>query len=176
MRDNENVIIDNENQEGGFDIRVILGYLRANWPLFVASVAVCLALAFAYLRYVTPIYNVSAKVLLQDSEKGGSVLSPSDMLADFGMQGRRSNVENEIQLMSSMAVVRGAVVDAGLYVKYYSGEALLYKDAAPFVVSLDNATLSNLEEPLALNFAVNAAGEVTLACDYCGNVDRKSVV
>ena len=170
MRDNENIIIDNENQEGGFDIRVILGYLRANWPLFVASVVVCLALAFAYLRYVTPIYNVSAKVLLQDSEKGGSVLSPSDMLADFGMQGRRSNVENEIQLMSSMAVVRGAVVDAGLYVKYYSGEALLYKDAAPFVVSLDNATLSNLEEPLALNFAVNAAGEVTLACDYCGNV------
>ena len=112
MRENENINIDRENEESGFDIRVILGYLRAYWPLFVASVVVCLLFAFVYLRYVTPIYNVSAKVLLQDSEKGGSVLSPSDMLADFGMQGRRSNVENEIELMSSMAVVHNAVVDA----------------------------------------------------------------
>ena len=100
MKENENLNLDNEKQEGGFDFRVILGYLRAYWWMFVLSVMVCVAGAFVYLRYATPIYNISAKVLLQDSEKGGTVLSPSDMLADFGMQSQTSNVENEIELMS----------------------------------------------------------------------------
>ena len=38
MKENENVFIDNEKEEGGFDFRVILGYLRAYWYLFAISV------------------------------------------------------------------------------------------------------------------------------------------
>ena len=86
MKENENVNIPQQEEEGGFDIRVVLGYLRAYWPLFVVSVVVCMVFAFVYLRFVTPVYNVAAKVLLQDSQRGGSVMSPADMLAAFGMQ------------------------------------------------------------------------------------------
>ena len=170
MRENENINIDRENEESGFDIRVILGYLRAYWPLFVASVVVCLSLAFVYLRYVTPIYNVSAKVLLQDSEKGGSVLSPSDMLADFGMQGRRSNVENEIELMSSMAVVHNAVVDAELYIAYMQGDSTVYKNTTPLVASIDEDVQLVLDKPLKLDIAVGNNGEAKVTCEYDGVV------
>lgn len=168
MKENDNLNVDNEKQEGGFDFRVILGYLRAYWWLFALSVVVCMAGAFVYLRYATPVYNISAKVLLQDSEKGGSVLSPSDMLADFGMQSQTSNVENEIEVMSSMTVVRAAVVEAGLYMTYQSDGAILYKSTTPLVVSLGDEALSSLTEDLNIEMEVNEAGEVNVSYDYNG--------
>ena len=60
MQEYDNINVDKENDEGGFDIRVILDYLRAYWKLFVLSVVVCCAFAFVYLRYATPVYNVTA--------------------------------------------------------------------------------------------------------------------
>jgi hypothetical protein len=55
-------------------------------------------------------------VLLQDSERGGSVMSPADMLVDFGMQTKISNVENEIEVMSGayMMLRREALDKVGL--------------------------------------------------------------
>ena len=50
MKENENLNLDNEKQESGFDFRVILGYLRRYWWMFVLSVMVCVAGAFVYLR------------------------------------------------------------------------------------------------------------------------------
>lgn len=156
--------IEKEQQEEGFDFRIILGYLRAYWWLFALSVMVCVACAFVYLRYATPIYNMSAKVLLQDSEKGGSVLSPDDMLVDFGMQSRNSNVENEIAMMSSMTVVRRAVVDANLYTRYVWGEdSALYKETTPFFASFDEETMANLPSAVKVRFTVADNGEVSAA-------------
>ncbi|MBR4967220.1 MAG: polysaccharide biosynthesis tyrosine autokinase [Bacteroidaceae bacterium] len=164
MQEYDNINVDKENDEGGFDIRVILDYLRAYWKLFVLSVVVCCAFAFVYLRYATPVYNVTAKVLLQDSEKGGSVLSPADMLVDFGMQNRMSNVENEIELMSSMAVVRGAVLDAELYIKYQWGkDSTLYKNTTPYIVSLDEAALSWLYDVMTIDVVAGSDGQTTLS-------------
>lgn len=167
MQEYDNINVDKENDEGGFDIRVILDYLRVYWKLFVLSVVVCCAFAFVYLRYATPVYNVTAKVLLQDSEKGGSVLSPADMLVDFGMQNRMSNVENEIELMSSMAVVRGAVLDAELYIKYQWGkDSTLYKNTTPYIVSLDEAALSWLYDVMTIDVVAGSDGQTTLSYGF----------
>ena len=175
MKENENIYIDNENEEGGFDIYLILGYLRTYWPLITASVVVCLLGAFVYLRYATPIYNVSAKVLLQDSEKGGKVLSPDDMLLDFGMRNKTSNVENEILVMSSMAVVRGAVLDAELYIRYRRGENTnLYKNTTPLVVSLDEKALTSLPFALKMDFAIGNDGAAKLSWGKDGK-DEKDI-
>lgn len=167
MKENEIINIDKKNEEGGFDIRVILGYLRTYWKLFAFSAVLCLALAFVYLRYATPVYNVSAKVLLQDSQRGGSVMSPADMLADFGMQSKISNIENEIELMSSMTVVRAAVLDAELYIKYQWGEdSVLYRNTTPFVVVLDEVAQASLRKPLVLDIAMTDSANPSLSYKY----------
>lgn len=170
MQDNENINLDKEKEEGGFSIRMVLGYLRAYWKLFVISFVVCIAVAFVYLRRATPVYNVTAKVLLQDSEKGGAVMSPADMLADFGVQSRASNVENEIELMSSMTVVRGAVIDTDLYVKYSLNGSPVKKADMPFSVAFDRASLANIQDPLYLDITVDAEGKTMLAYSYGGSV------
>ena len=162
MKEYETVKLGNEQAEEGFDFRVILDNLRSYWWLFMLSIIVCVAGAFVYLRYATPIYNMSAKVLLQDSQKGGAVLSPADMLADFGMQSKVSNVENEMALMSSMTVVRRAVVDAELYTRYQWGEdSLLYKQTTPLLVAFDDETMAKLPKAIKVAFTVAENGKIT---------------
>ena len=167
MKQNDYINVENEQMEEGFDFRMILGYLRAYWWLFALSVIVCIAGAFVYLRYATPIYNMSAKVLLQDSEKGGAVISPADMLVDFGMQNRISNVENEIAMMSSMTVVRRAVVDANLYTRYMWGEdSVLYKETTPLYAAFGEEAMANLPSAIMVNFSVADNGEVSAVYVY----------
>ena len=161
MSENENLNVDNNGkEESSFSIRKIVGYLRSYWKLFLLSFAVCMLVAYVYLRQATPIYNVTAKVLLQDSEKGGAIASPADMLADFGMQSQTSNIENEMELMSSMAVVRGAVIDAHFNVKYTSQGKSLNKKTTPLLVSMDEEALSELVAPLSLEFNVEDGDKV----------------
>lgn len=163
MSENENINIDKEKEESGFSIRKIVGYLRSYWKLFILSLIVCLSLAYVYLRRATPIYNVTAKVLLQDSEKGGAISSPADMLADFGMQSQTSNIENEIEQMSSMTVVRGAVVDSHLYVKYESQGKTVGKDKAPLIVTMDEEAILALANDVILRCTIGSEGEVSLS-------------
>ena len=162
MKEYDSVKMENEQAEEGFDFHIILDNLRTYWWLFALSVIVCVAGAFVYLRYATPVYNVSAKVLLQDSQKGGTVLSPDDMLVDFGMQSRESNEENEMAVMSSMTVVRRAVMDAELYTRYRWGEdSLLRKETTPFLVAFDDETMSKLPMAIKVDFTIAGNGDIT---------------
>ena len=169
MSENENLNVDKEKEEGGFSIRKIVGYLRSYWKLFVLSFVLCLSVAYVYLRRSTPVYNVTAKVLLQDSEKGGAISSPADMLADFGMQSQTSNIENEIELMSSMAVIRGAVVDAHLNVKYTSQGESLNKKTTPLLVSMDEEYATKLPGAMSLHFNVSGKNKVYVSYTCNGN-------
>lgn len=152
MQDNENM--NNVPEEGGFDIKVVLSYLYDYWKWFALSMVVALSLAFVYLRYTAPTYQVTSKILLQDKEKG-TFSSQADMLSDFGFQAQNTNVENEIEVINSMSVVRGAVLSSGLYVSYVVpgfGDREIYKENSPVLVSFPTDSLQNLQAPLNLHF------------------------
>lgn len=96
---------------------IILDYFLQYWKLFVISLFLCVASAAVYLQLANKAYRVNAKVLLRDEEKG-TFNSQVDMLADFGFQTTNSNVENEVEVLSSKVVVQMAVKRSGLFVKY----------------------------------------------------------
>lgn len=162
----DNGILNKDNEEQGLDIKKILGYLRTYWVLIAVSVLLCLSAAVFYLMRATTVYNVTAKVLLQDSEKGGAVISPADMLADFGMRGAKSNIENEIELMSSLSVLRAAVLSADLHVRYYRDGNMMYKAASPIAVSMEQDVLDLLEKPLMLEVELGKDGSAKVAVAY----------
>ena len=41
------------------------------WPWFVASVLACCIGMYVFLRYQTPVYNVTSSVLIKEDEKKG---------------------------------------------------------------------------------------------------------
>ena len=111
------LVNNNVVEEEGLSLNKVLSYAISYWKLLLFSVLVCVVAAFLYLRVAVPQYKVTAKILMQDKEKG-SFASQTDMLIDFGFQAQNTNVENEIEVIKSMSVVRGAVENAELYISY----------------------------------------------------------
>lgn len=184
MQENDN-ISKNVFEEEGFSVKKLISYAVAYWKVLLVSVILCFAVAVAYLYVAVPQYQVMAKILLQDKEKG-SFMSQADMLADFGFQGQNTNVENEIEVINSVSVVRGAVADAGLYVRYSVpafNDQPIYKKESPVKVTYGVDTLGNfsmdslaaLRDPLNLYFAFDGNGGVEVAYECLANEDDEEL-
>ncbi len=159
-------------EEEEFDIRKIFSYAIAYWKLIVVSVVLCMVAAFAYLRVAVPKYQVTAKILLQDKNKG-SFSSSADMLADFGFQAQNTNAENEMEVMKSMSVVRGAVAKSGLNVSYMIPGVInkpIYKEVSPVFVTYGTSapgdapmdSLTKLYSPIKMLFHFDGNGKAEL--------------
>ena len=83
---------DNKNE-----LRNLLFNYFIYWKWFILSVVLCWAGAWFYLRYATPVYNVSATVMIKDDKKGSRA---SEMLAleDMGFLSSSGSIENEMEL------------------------------------------------------------------------------
>ena len=55
-----------EQSEEQVNIQELLFRYLIHWPWFVVSIIICIACAWGYLRLTTPIYNISATVLIKD--------------------------------------------------------------------------------------------------------------
>ncbi len=159
--------LNQEENGSDFNIGLLLHHFLLNWKLFAVSMAVCLLVAAFKVYNSTKIYQVTSKVLLQDAEKG-SFASQMDMLSDFGYRGANTNVENEIEVINSMSVVRGAVLNAGLYVSYSCpkmfGVRPIYKTASPVNATIQAKDLEKLSAPL--NIKLSAVDDSTYTVSY----------
>ena len=151
--------VNQEDNSGEFNIGLLLHHFLLNWKLFAVSVVVCLCVAAFHIYNSSKVYQVSAKILIQDDEKG-SFVSQMDVLSDFGFRGSTSNVENEIEVIKSYSVVRGAVLDAGLYVSYSKpkliGVTPIYKKSSPVNAVIKENDLDNLKSSLRIKLELNS--------------------
>ena len=83
----------NEKEEKT-DFQALFFKYIIHWPWFVASVLICTGLAFAYLRYQIPVYEVSSSILIKEDDKKSTNNALSAM-QDFGMLSMTSNFDNE---------------------------------------------------------------------------------
>ena len=131
----------NQSDEEQINIQQIIFRYLIHWPWFVVSVIICMIGAWVYLFTTTPIYNISATVLIKDDEKGGGASMGSE-LEKMGLDGFMSsskNVDNEIEVLRSKSLAREVVNQLSLYVTYRDGDAFpekeLYRNS-PVLVSL----------------------------------------
>ena len=130
-----------EQSEEQFNIQEILFRCLVHWPWFVFSVIVCIACAWGYLRLTTPVYNISATVLIKDDKKGGgtSVSSELERMGLDGFVSSSGNVDNEIEVLRSKSLSEEVVNNLGLFVTYMDEDELPKKElyqTSPVLVSL----------------------------------------
>ena len=65
-RINNNTGIENEEQE--IDLVALLFKYLFYWRWFVASILICCIATYLFLRYQTPVYNISSSVLIKEEE------------------------------------------------------------------------------------------------------------
>ncbi len=103
MNQSEQAFPEDQEEETNL-LSYVFRYLRY-WYLIVFSSAVCLTYAYIYLRKYTPIYQISATILIKDDKRVNS-----QVLEKLDMKGSSKLVENEMEVLKSRALL-GRVVD-----------------------------------------------------------------
>ena len=149
--------------EEQINIQEILFRYLIHWPWFVVSVIVCVTLAWGYLRLTTPVYNISATVLIKDEKKGGGANMSSE-LEKMGLNGfvsSSSNIENEIEVLKSRTLAREVVSSLGLFVTYMDEDKFPNKElyrTSPVLVSLTPQEADRLPQTMEIDMLLQPAG------------------
>ena len=161
-----------ESKEENIDVKELLFKYLIHWPWFVGAVVACLIAAWVYLYVSTPVYNISATVLIKDDKKGGSagMLSGLESLGLDGMVSSSQNIDNEIEVLRSKTIAKEVVEDLGLYISYTDEDEFpsrnMYK-TSPVQVSLTPQEADLLEEPMIVEMMLQPQGsmDVTVKID-----------
>lgn len=142
-----------EEKEEKTDYRALFFRYIIRWPWFVASVIVCLLCAWLYLRYATPMYNISATILIKDDKKGGAIGGNLNAFEDIGIFSSTKNIDNEIEILRSKSLIKTVVNELGLYINYSAEgnfhDIELYNNT-PILVHFSSQDAERMSAPIVL--------------------------
>ena len=184
MKEEQNTPINNEQEELTIDYQALLQKCLKHWRWFVASVLACLILAFIYIRYTAPVYNVTAGVLIQqkDSKGGlGAALSGGalGMLSGLGGVSLSSSFDNELEIMQSRTLLKKVITDLGLYISTAQQRSTgydipLYK-TSPIQVYLSPEEATALEGGVKVKTTYTPEGKLTAHIEYVQEEEEQEI-
>ena len=154
-----------EADDKEIDIQELLFKYLIHWPWFVGAVIVCLIAAYIYLYVATPVYNISATVLIKDDKKGGNSnnVAGLDELGLSGLITSSQSIDNEIEVLRSKTLVKEVVNYLNLYVTYQDDDQIpskeLYK-TSPVQVSMIPQEAENLKKNIVIEMVVQPQGSL----------------
>ena len=114
------------------DLKSYINECKKHWRWFAATLTTTLIAAILFLLMFAPRYERSATVLIKDENGGGGLLSSmaANMGTLAGLAGINiaSNVSNEIEIMSSPALLMDVINRLGLDTRYSTYEGLMKHD------------------------------------------------
>lgn len=184
MKEEQNIPMNDEQDELTIDYRAFLQKCLKRWRWFAASVLACLIIAFIYLRYTAPVYNVTAGVLIQqkDSKGGlGAALSGGalGMLSGLGDVSLSSSFDNELEIMQSRTLLKKVVTDLGLYIstaqqRITGYNVPLYK-TSPIQVYLSPEEATELESGIKVKTTYTLEGKLTAHIEYIQEDEEQEI-
>ena len=179
---NENNLFDTpEQKEEDFNLyRVIFKYL-IYWPWFVASVLVCVVAVFIYLRYQTPVYNVSASVLIKEDDPRTRAMQANNgalgVLQSMGNFSMTSSFDNEVEILKSRTLIQKVVTRLGLYIstvedRSFGYDLPLYKNAPVQVYLTPEEAEKNGGAKLKMIYTPE--GKLSVKAEYMLNQEKQT--
>ena len=156
----------NEQDEEKVNYQELLFRYIIHWPWFVASILICLIGAWGYLYFQTPVYQVSASIMIKDDKKGGN--SGAADLENLGLGGvitSAQSIDNEIEVLRSKTILKEVVNSLELYITYYNEDEFprqeMYK-ASPVVVNLTAQEADKLPSAALIDMKLSSNGELNV--------------
>lgn len=130
-----------------------------NYKVFIASIVLAILLAFLALHFITPLYKISASLLIKEEnpKPSGGNAAMNDFL-NSDIFGNDKNFQNELWVLKSTPVVEQTVQNLDLMVSYYRKKGFIYQDAygeTPFRVYLPQDHI----QPVDVNFKITIQDE-----------------
>ena len=177
-RINNNTGIENEEQE--IDLVALLFKYLFYWRWFVASILICCIATYLFLRYQTPVYNISSSVLIKEEDKrSGSGNNPLAAIQDLGMFSMTNNFDNEVEILKSRTLIKKVVNDLNLYVRVAEKRAFgyaipLYKNS-PVRIYMTPEEADKLEEPIKLDLTFTKTGKLSVKAEYVQDKEEQEI-
>lgn len=168
MEETTKLELDKEQEKEGvtsfFDFAALYRTIILNWYWFVLSLIIFGGIGAIYLRYTTPLYQSTAKLLIKDDDNGSSRRGSSlQNITNLGTISNSAGIDNEMEILSSHSIAEDAIRDLKLYVNYTTEgkvkDVITYRDQ-PLVVDIDAAHLDKLNRPINLNITKNGSSFV----------------
>src|SRR5690554_5273243 len=162
---------------------IILKYL-SYWKWFVLSAAFCIVIAVLYIFFSLTKYEIATSIVFKDDQRGGGV-TELNVFKEMGVVTRRSNVDNEVEILKKSLIVESVVRELGLYVTYtemkpilpievegwknvlsrlpHRKTATLYGDESPILITLPESTLNSISKPIELDVEIDPSGQLTFS-------------
>ena len=170
---------DLANSETISIMEIVMRFARY-WRWFVLGVVVALVIVFIYLRYTTPVYNVTSSVVLKEARNQRFEPSIGGMDGlQLGGLGAVSNLENEIYILQSRSIIRNVINRLNLHTSYIVSGRIkssdLYKDS-PVIVSMAQSDLDSLSSNISFDMVTDKeTGSVTVSGLINGSRDVDTV-
>lgn len=143
-----------EEEESMFNWQNLVSLVILNVKWFIFSVFLFIGGAYAYLRYTTPVYQATTKMLIKSDGDGRSARRSIRNAENLGMISNSEGIENEMEILASHSIAEDVVKKLKLYTTYREEgrivDRYLYKNQ-PLSVDLDEQSLDNLKNPISLS-------------------------
>ena len=137
-----------------FDFATLYRTIVLNWYWFLLSLIIFGSLGAIYLRYVTPMYQSTAKLLIKDESNSNRRGSSLQNMSNLGIISNSTGIDNEMEILTSHSIAEDAIRDLKLYVNYTTKgrvkDIILYRNQ-PLNVDVDQAHLERLNVPINLS-------------------------
>ena len=145
-------ILEEEQESSAFDFQTVFAILVLNWQWFLLSLIIFISGALIYLRYATPVYQASAKMLIKDDQSSRRRANQAlSNMTDLGFMTNSTGIENEVEIIQSTILAREAVKRLKLYTEYRTkgriSQPLAYKHQ-PINVDLDAESLNRFDSEI----------------------------
>jgi len=107
------------NIDNGLVIKKLLSLIFTKWYLYFGLIAVAFLTAFLYIKFTTPVYKVSATLLINEANNGIS-LENSHLLNRIGLEERTTNLENQIMILKSRMLINKTLDELHYDIEYYN--------------------------------------------------------
>lgn len=170
--------IKQEQQNDFIRLRDLLYLCLSKWKWFIFSLAVTLGSAFFYILRTPPVYTRTALVLIKEDSKNKSVSSDINAFSDLGLLQSGTNINNELIVFQSPAVMTEVVKRLRLYMNYFIPakfhRQVAYGATLPVTVSIDG-----LSEDESAEFVLQMESDSTVyLSDFIRNgesIDREDI-
>ncbi len=104
-----------EEKESNKATHIIYKYLPY-WPLFLSFIIIAFAAAWLYMQYTIPQYEINARVLIKDENKG---TEDAKALESLDMLSSKKTIDNEMEVIQSKKIIYEVVKNLYLYAPVY---------------------------------------------------------
>lgn len=107
-------IKNRHNEEAGIDIRQLIKRCRQYWYIFLILPVTMTAIAWLFLKYQIPVYEVKSTILIKD-EKNKQGVSATDLISkELGLTENKKMLADESKILTSHTVIEKVVEDLKL--------------------------------------------------------------